>query len=364
MPACRPCRPPRLPDRVSPPHASLAFLCSLSIPPPSRSPTKSRDSTPNTPFRPLKISVLHGFAPRQPLEKIFSLCRLFPVTLLHGGVPRSRFAMLLTDLNGPLSLQPRSPGSGRISRPARFAAPAFLFLCFATFGATISRAQNQQDQSVAEAARQERARKQELQKRRKHVYTEEDLKHRNILTPEDRAQIEAKRYECAQKNNCSPAARQNPSASLETPQIPLGDVARQLQKQKELQALKPKQSEPFHLPFSTPALASPVLPGRPSIRPPGQPVLHPKSSSPRTPSNVFRRDPFFAVPVRPEVRRPEIRPSAGENIRPAIRPEERSDVAPKVQEDFRPAVHSSVRPDFSLDVRPTPRAHGRRVSPA
>jgi nucleoid-associated protein YgaU len=280
--------------------------------------------------------------------------------------------MKLTDLNGPMSLQPRSTGAGRISRHLRFAAPAILFLSFATFGAALSRAQDQQDPSVAEAARQERARKQESQKSAKHVYTEEDLKHRQILTPEDRAQIEAKRTECAQKNNCSPAAPQNPPASLDAnapaPGTSLGEVARQLRKQKELQALKPKQSEPFHLPFETPALASPILPERPALRPPAQPLLHPKSSSPKTPSNVFRRDPFSAVPVRPEVRRPEIRrpeiPSVRENIRPAIRPEVSSDVHSKVREALRPLVHANVRPDFSKDVRPTLRAHGRLTSPA
>jgi hypothetical protein len=138
--------------------------------------------------------------------------------------------MKLTDLNGPLSLELRSTGAGRILRAVQFAVPRILFLSLATFGATISRAQDQQDQSVAEAARQERARKQEAQKSTKHVYTEEDLKHPHILTPEDRAQIEAKRTECAQKNNCSPAAPQNSPASLDansqTPQIPLGDRAR------------------------------------------------------------------------------------------------------------------------------------------
>jgi LysM repeat protein len=230
--------------------------------------------------------------------------------------------MLLTDLNGPLPLQPRSPGLGRISRPIRFATPAILFLCCATFGATVSRAQDQQDQSVAEAARQERARKQELQKRAKHVYTEEDLKHPNILTPEHRAQVEAERNECAQKNNCSPAAPQNPPTSLDAdskiPQIPLGDVARQLRKQKELQALKPNQSEPFHLPFSSPALASPIFSERPAIRPPARPVLRPK-----TPSNVFRRDPFAAVPVRPRVpadARANNHAGIRENMRPTILP--------------------------------------------
>jgi nucleoid-associated protein YgaU len=285
--------------------------------------------------------------------------------------------MLLTDLNGPMSLQPRSPGLGRISRPVRFATPAILFLCCATFGATVSRAQDQRGQSVADAARQERARQQELQKRAKHVYTEEDLKHPNILTPEDRAQIEAKRNECAQKNNCSPAPTQNPPASLdansETPQIPLGDIARQLQKQKELQALKPKQSEAFHLPFSTPALASPILPGRPAIRPPAQPVLRPK-----TPSNIFRRDPFSAVPIRPqvgrpgvrrpEVRRPEVREdihgSSRENIRPTVHRQLSGDVHPQVRREILPIALPNVHPDFSKDVRPTLPAHGRLSAPA
>ena len=286
--------------------------------------------------------------------------------------------MLLTDLNGPLSLQPRSPGLGRISRAARFVAPFSLFLCFATLGAAISRAQNQQGQSVAEAARQERARQQELQKRARHVYTEEDLKHLNILTPEDRAQIEAKRNECAQKNTCSPAAAQNPPASLdansETPQAPLGDVARQLRKQKELQARKPKQSEAFHLPFSTPALASRILPGPPAIRPPAQPLLHPK-----TRSNVFRRDPFSAVPIRPQVRRPDTQPSVREGIRPkvpegihtssrenirrAVHPQPSGEVHPKVRE-ILPMVRPNVHPDVSKDVRPTLPAHGRLMAPA
>ncbi len=277
--------------------------------------------------------------------------------------------MKLTDLNGPTALQPRSTRAGRFSRPLRFAAPTILFLSFASFGATLSRAQDQQEQSVAEAARQERARKQESQKTAKHVYTEEDLKRSQILTPEDRAQIEAKRTECARKNNCSPAAPQNSPASLDAnapaPGTSLGEVARQLRRQKELQALKPKQSEPFHLPFETPALASPILPERPAIRPPAQPLLHPKSSSAKTPSNVFRRDPFSAVPVpaRPEIRRPEI-PTVRENIRPAIRPEISSEVHSKIREALRPIVHANVRPDFSKDVRPTRRASGRLISPA
>src|SRR5580698_801798 len=135
--------------------------------------------------------------------------------------------MQLTYSNGPMPLQPRRPGAGKISRSNRFTAPAILFFSFTILGATVSRAQDQQDQSVAEVARQERARKLEQQKNAKHVYTEEDLKHPNILTPEDRTQIEAKKIECAQKNNCAPAAPQNPAAALDansqTPATSIGE---------------------------------------------------------------------------------------------------------------------------------------------
>ena len=264
--------------------------------------------------------------------------------------------MLLTAPNGPMSLQPRRPGSRRISHVRQFAASAILIFTFATFGATISRAQDQQDpqsqqeQSVAEAARKEHARKEELQKRAKHVYTEEDLKHPNILTPEDRAQVEARKNECAQKNNCSPADAQNSPATLDAnspatgtspaKETSLGEVARQLRKQKELEALKPKQTEPFHLPFGTPALASPILPERPAIRPPVQPILRPKSSSPKSSSNVFRRDPFSGVPapVRPEIRKPEIR-------RPEVRPG-----CHEIREEVSPA-RENIRPNNSLKIR-------------
>jgi nucleoid-associated protein YgaU len=283
-----------------------------------------------------------------------------------------------------MSHEPRSPGLGRISHPICFATPAILFLCCATFLATVSRAQDQQDQGVAGAARQEHARKQKSQKRAKHVYTEEDLKHPNILTPEDRAQIEARRNECAHENTCSPALKQNQPASLdansETPQVPLGDVARRLQKQKELQALKPRQSEAFHLPFSTPALASPILPERPAIGPPAQPVLRPK-----TPSNVLRRDPFSAVPLGPEVRRTEVRRaeiqagvreefrsevredrhvSSRESIRATVRSKSSGDVQPKVRREILPIVRPNVYRDFSKDVRPTLPAPGVRLAPA
>ncbi|MGC1618353.1 MAG: LysM peptidoglycan-binding domain-containing protein [Candidatus Acidiferrum sp.] len=253
----------------------------------------------------------------------------------------------------------------------RFTAHAILFLSIATFGAIVGRAQdqqdpqNQQDQSVAEAARQERARKQELQKHSAHVYTDNDLEHAHILTPADRAVVEAKRNECAQKNNCSSAPSQNPSGSLDANSQPdrtsLGEVARKYRQQKELQALKPKQSEPFHLSIGTPALAAPILPERPEIRLPVQPELRPKMSS-----HVFRRDPFSAVSVRPEVRRTEIRRSEVRvpEIRPSAHEVVRSEVRSKAHDENIPVARANAHPNFSSAVRPVLRASRRMTAPA
>ena len=314
-----------------------------------------------------------------PGEKVFPFSRFRDRLLFTRSPPVVvvGLPMLLTAPNGPMSLQPRQTGSRRISGLRRFAAPAILFFTFATAGATVSRAQDQQDpqsqreQSVAEAARKERARKEELQKRAKHVYTEEDLKHPKILTPEDRAQVEAKRNECAQKNNCSPADAQNSPEALDAnspatgtspaKETSLGEVARQLRKQKELEALKPKQTEPFHLPVGTPALASPILPERPAVRPPAQPVLRPKTTSPKSSSNIFRRDPFSGVPApaRPEIRRPETRKPEvrrPEVVRPEIHPTVRENVRPEIRREATTAAPENIlpaaRPDFSKAVRP------------
>jgi len=300
--------------------------------------------------------------------------------------------MLLSDLNGPRPLQPRRTGLGGILPSSlltvRFATSAVLVLSSATFAATICRAQDQH-QAVADAARQARAKKQEAHKSAKHVYTEEDLKRKSILTPEDRAQIEAKRNECAQKNNCSPVPAENSPAAVdansETPATSLGEVARQYRKQKELQAqkrkeleaqkqlqaVKPKQSEPFHLPFSTPALASPILPERPVIQLPTAPDLRPRPSS-----RMTRRDPFSRGRITPEARRPEV-PLAGiwqpkispsENLRPKVHVK----VRPPVIADPEPTRHEAppakvsiavalakVRPSFGQPVRPTVLAHPR-----
>ena len=119
-------------------------------------------------------------------------------------------------------------------------------------------------QDVAKAARQERGQKESKQKKSKHVYTEQDLKRTPILTPEDRAQVEAK------KNQTVPSPTEKSGEAVDAQSLPgdapLGDVARRFRKQKESQKLQ--RSAEFHLPFvDAPALASPKPPVMP-LRPP------------------------------------------------------------------------------------------------
>jgi nucleoid-associated protein YgaU len=253
-----------------------------------------------------------------------------------------------------------------------------VFFCSATFSANISRAQDDSNQSVAGAARKERARKQELRKHAKHVYTEEDLKRQRILTPEDQAVVEARKNECAQKNNCAAAPSQNNQNALDantkSQQPSLGEVARQYRKQKELQALKPKQPAPFHLPLSTPAYASPILPERPKTLRPGQ-----SAAGIKAPSHVFRRDPFSAVPVRPNVaggKRTDLHSRSLEKITSSGRgdhhvgvhenpPADVHAVLPEdVPEDFRSTLRRNFLAGLGKDVRPIVRPRTRLVAPA
>ncbi len=99
-------------------------------------------------------------------------------------------------------------------------------------------------QDVAEAARQEQARKdKQAAARQKHVYTEEDLKRARILTRHDRELLDAKKRE-----QVVPGAVAQPAeVSAEVlEQLPLGDVARMYRAIKELS--QAAQSAEFHLP--------------------------------------------------------------------------------------------------------------------
>src|SRR5690348_6280670 len=231
--------------------------------------------------------------------------------------------------------------------------PAFLILSFVLVGAVQCRAQAQQEapqeqdqksQDVAEAARQERARKETQQKKSKHVYTAEDLKREHILTPEDRAQLEARKsQQPSTPTNAQPsqdavagsAIAQDVNGSAVSPDadasasstnstnVPLGDVARRLRKEKQSQQLQ--RSAEFHLPFAdAPVLASPKAPAQPLV-PPGVTV----------PPTVVNPAPRVVAPLRPFVKRspferprvlpaPSAAPNAFSAAPPALTPAPRA----------------------------------------
>jgi nucleoid-associated protein YgaU len=188
-------------------------------------------------------------------------------------------AMPMTDLEDSNSMGSLSPDLRDLLRSHRFFVFVFLFLSCALFSIT-----NCQAQDVAEAARQERARKENQQKPPKHVYTEEDLRRSRILTPEDSERVEARK-----RGQALPSA-EKPAEAVEAQsapqQLPLGDFARQFRKQKR--ARQPQRSAEFHLPFGSPPFAAPVMPLAP-LRPPSN-----------------RKDPF----LRPRILRPPISSTA------------------------------------------------------
>ena len=193
--------------------------------------------------------------------------------------------MLRTDLDTPLLTDPST--AGRFSLPfLRFCFPGIAIVCCAVFSVAQCSAQD-----VAEAARQERAQKESKQKKSKHVYAEQDLKRAQILTPEDRAQVEAK------KNQLAPPSPEKSTEAVDAqslpPDAPLGDVARRFRKQKESQRLQ--RSAEFHLPFAdAPALASPkppMVPLRPPVSHPASPQFAPYQ--PPVKRSPFERPKFF-----------------------------------------------------------------------
>jgi LysM repeat protein len=182
-----------------------------------------------------------------------------------------------------------------------------IVLCSCLFyGAAQCRAQEAQSPDVAEAARQERARKEQTPA--KHVYTDEDLRRDRILTPEDEARLAGKRKE-------APPLQETGGASLDAsgvPELPLGDVARLYR------SARRATESPFHIPFDEPAFASPVEPIQPGVElvSPVVPKIEPSHPrmviAPATPSHrvtapmvqnapLHRRDPFARrfVPMAP-----------------------------------------------------------------
>jgi nucleoid-associated protein YgaU len=319
-----------------------------------------------------------------------------------GVPPVVGFAMLRTDLVTPLLPNPSS-----VARPTshfvKLTCSGILIISCTIFGFSQCYAQD-----VAEAARQEQARKQNQAKKPKHVYTDEDLRHAQILTPEDRAEVEARKTQ-----QPSPGAEnaQDPlDAQALTPDEPLGDVARRYRKQREL--LRLQQSAQFHLPFveetvhatpkpsvlaeiKPPVLDSPkpsVMPLRtimsiPAPPPRVEPFQPPVKRSPFERPRVFLSAPLHvapsqplanhAAPPRPSVlsappARPStipVTPAKPTAPSPEVRLMAPNRTSPRVTpvEPGAPVVHATPSHASTLPVipsKPAAPAHDFRVMPA
>src|SRR5579859_764263 len=247
----------------------------------------------------------------------------------------------------------RTPHSRRA--PSRPLGLCFvLYLC--AYGSILSlpaRAQDTQQDSpqVAEAARQEKARKAAQQKKDSHIYTNEDLKQSQILTQQDRSRVEARKNDPP----ATPGQPADPSANAEKNSAAesLGEVARRYRRQKledseAADAAKHQPPSRFPMDLSQPSFAAPVKPIAPLV----SPNSHPRQTAnpqPRIASS--RRDPFSRQhfsPALPNNRAP-LSPNLSAPPKPSVA---LADVAPHV-----PADHSappSAAPDLLLPSKPLP----------
>jgi len=275
--------------------------------------------------------------------------------------------MLRTDLEKPLLTGP-SITAGSPSRFVRLTCSGILVISCTIFGFSQCYAQD-----VAEAARQEQARKTSQQKKTKHVYTDEDLKRAQILTPEDRAQVEAR------KNQQPLPAEGQSQDSVDAQALPadvsLGEVARRYRRLRE--SLRLQEAAQFHLPFvdapvlairkpsvavasKPPVLAPrkfPVMPVRPAISIPEPPRVEPfqppVKRSPFERPRVFISTPSHAVPSHPLANHaaPPQAPAVGTS---AARP------APISVSPSQPAAPA---PDFSAMPSPSTAVHMAPAQP-
>ena len=182
-----------------------------------------------------------------------------------------------------------SPVRRPFSRRSLFFAAA-LFLCLLPVCAA---AQSQDSQDVAEAARQEKARKATAAKKDSHVYTNEDLKRPEILTPEDRVQAEARKKNETIPPTGQPAESLDAAAPAPKTSESLGEVARRYRHEKNAREAEQALKNPPHIALpsdlSQPALASP-RPNRPQPLTPLVPAAKP--ARPLIAPPPGRRDPF------------------------------------------------------------------------
>jgi nucleoid-associated protein YgaU len=220
----------------------------------------------------------------------------------------------------------------RISGPARGPRCAWRFAFCAVLAVSFC-AERARSQDVAEAARQDKARKSAGQQAPPHVYTDDDLKRKVILTPEDQARVEARK-----KKQGSVPGEQDASAKPQQPAgdttqtESLGEIARRYRREKaerDAALAAKKKFTPF--PYSVPkdALAEPktgsapltgVLPGLVERRAESATEAHPaaKVHPPVVRDHHGRISPFEPRPLigSPVVAPPAIAVVPSQPVRP------------------------------------------------
>jgi len=209
----------------------------------------------------------------------------------------------------------------------------------------------QSSQDAAEAARKERARK-EQSSGEHHVYTNEDLRRGKILTPEDQSRAAAAKQKPAPPLNTKPNAEQF-DANSGKPQEPLGDVARRY---RNLHRDKTYPS-PFHLPANQPEFAAPkILAPLPEFKPSYQPRPPAKNFGLMNPSAPTNRLPLVSAPSLPSapIRRVDPFSHRRQPMPPvvAVRPNApRTSAQPNLP---APNLGPVMQPNVSMATRPAP----------
>ena len=168
-------------------------------------------------------------------------------------------------------------------------------------------------QDVAEAAREQQAKKSHEPASHQHVYTGEDLKRARILTPEDRKQVAARKQNASAATSEQAAAPAAPPST--SPPESLGEVARRYRREKALReaetAATKNAPSPFRVELPGTALAEPGRSIAPLRVPPSAAALAlvaPSSAGSRRAPVPARVSPFQprrpspASPVSPKPR--------------------------------------------------------------
>jgi nucleoid-associated protein YgaU len=220
-------------------------------------------------------------------------------------------------------------GPVRCFLPARISFGSAVVLAAVALTAVSARAQNP-SQDVAEAARQEKARKAAASSQRQsHIYSDDDLQKAQIVSPEFGAGVEAR----AKDSGVVPqavSATQAPVASggedvagTES----LGEVARRYRREKAArqveQAGKLPVASPFRMELPQPSLAE-IAPRHVVVQPPG--AVAAKHGNVDGHNAGVKRDPFSRQSL----------------VRSEVRNEEPKMVAPKMEVPRREALKPSL----------------------